>query len=689
MIKGARKDDLKQIASELNLEVNEKNTLWDIIELIKNSEPYKENSESVKEIADLVIEERKRHEQSEVEIEKLKLELEVAKAHAEIKNTSCEGESQDSLETLIKSVRTLTVKLLTKQENWGFFFSSLERAFSTKNVPEKYKAEILLNLLGERASNVITYIKDDDLSDYLKVKDIVLREFQPTPSSCLENFRKATRNHNETYIMFASRLTTNFDYYLKLRDVSDFESLKQLIVSDKLRQTLDRETASFISVRESDKWFRPDELGKEVDLYYTSRGKTTPENYAGHKNSNVRNVSNVFLSDVKSIKKRHHKTLHFHKTDEWHQPVSAERNKQENRASGDSQNRGWLADAVNAPSRGGEHSLNVNAPDFVQGSSLTFMSNNCNKQHSVLLSTAVCYLIDESGKQVCLHCLLDAGSQMSFLKRDCVEMLGLKKEKTNILVSGLNDSSIPIKSQVTAIITNENKSYVQSLNFLVVPKITAGLTPSNKFDVSIGDFSNIKLADEKFNVPERVDMLLGVEVFYELLRPGQISLPNSNLLLQNTVFGFIVSGGIPRENENVIHCGFLNQEINLDQTLKQFWEIENVESDIPKSRESILCEEHFQNNHSRDKSGRYIIKMPLKENPDCLGKSRHIALKKLNSLWNRFVKDPELLTLYSNFMHEYLELGHMYEIKEIEEKSGSYYIPHLGVFRPESKTSPP
>ncbi|GBO36917.1 hypothetical protein AVEN_99270-1 [Araneus ventricosus] len=102
MFKGAKKDDVKQIASELNLEVNEKNNLWDIIELIKNSEPYKENFESVQEIADLVIE--KRYEQSQVEIEKLKLE--VAKAQSEIKNTSCEGELQDSLETLIKSVRT-------------------------------------------------------------------------------------------------------------------------------------------------------------------------------------------------------------------------------------------------------------------------------------------------------------------------------------------------------------------------------------------------------------------------------------------------------------------------------------------------------------------------------------------------------------------------------------------------------
>ncbi|GBL99758.1 hypothetical protein AVEN_249782-1 [Araneus ventricosus] len=104
MFKGARKDDVKQIASELNFEVNEKNNLWDITELIKNSEPYKENFEPVKEIADLVIEERKRHEQTQVEIEKLKLE--VAKTQAKIKNTSCEDESQDSLETLIKSVRT-------------------------------------------------------------------------------------------------------------------------------------------------------------------------------------------------------------------------------------------------------------------------------------------------------------------------------------------------------------------------------------------------------------------------------------------------------------------------------------------------------------------------------------------------------------------------------------------------------
>lgn len=45
----------------------------------------------------------------------------------------------------------------------GLFFSSLERAFIFKNVPENYKSEIFRNLLGERAVNIITYIKDDEL----------------------------------------------------------------------------------------------------------------------------------------------------------------------------------------------------------------------------------------------------------------------------------------------------------------------------------------------------------------------------------------------------------------------------------------------------------------------------------------------------------------------------------------------
>ncbi|GFW54201.1 hypothetical protein TNCV_4372751 [Trichonephila clavipes] len=39
-----------------------------------------------------------------------------------------------------------------------------------------------------------------------------------------------------------------------------------------------------------------------------------------------------------------------------------------------------------------------------------------------------------------------------------------------------------------------------------------------------------------------MDVLLGAEIFYELLRPGQIYCGDSRLLLEEKVFGYVVSG---------------------------------------------------------------------------------------------------------------------------------------------------
>ncbi|GFW69843.1 integrase catalytic domain-containing protein [Trichonephila clavipes] len=186
-------------------------------------------------------------------------------------NTEVNCYDSSSLDSLIKSIRTHRVKIPDKPEGWSFFFLSLERAFAAKSVTDKFKPEILLNLLGEKAANIIIYLKDEDLKNYNKIKSIIHQEFEPTPQSCLENFKKATRQNCESHVQFESRLTTNWEYYLKLRDVSNFEVLKQLIVSDKMFSILDKETASHISVRQADKWFDPLTLGKEIDLFYASR----------------------------------------------------------------------------------------------------------------------------------------------------------------------------------------------------------------------------------------------------------------------------------------------------------------------------------------------------------------------------------------------------------------------------------
>ncbi|GFT14071.1 DUF1758 domain-containing protein [Trichonephila clavipes] len=110
-----------------------------------------------------------------------------------------------------------------------------------------------------------------------KLKSIVLREYQLTPRECLNSFKNAVKSSGETYIQFAARLTANFQYYCSLRKVNSFESLCDLIISDKLFETLNKETATHIGIREEEDWFRPIDLAKECDIYISSRSGSHKE----------------------------------------------------------------------------------------------------------------------------------------------------------------------------------------------------------------------------------------------------------------------------------------------------------------------------------------------------------------------------------------------------------------------------
>ncbi|GFT06515.1 integrase catalytic domain-containing protein [Trichonephila clavipes] len=181
-------------------------------------------------------------------------------------------------------------------------------------------------------------------------------------------------------------------------------------------------------------------------------------------------------------------------------------------------------------------------------------------------------------------------------------------------------------------------------------------------------------------------MLLGAEVFYELMLPGQFKMEGSNVIFQNTVFGFVVSGSTSSDAKGKEHCGFIQAADNLEHSIKKFWEIENVEADSVKTSELDICEDHFKNTHSRDDQRRYMGAMPLKEDPSCLDESRQTAIWRLNSLWKRLSRDEEYLSLYEKFLQEYEDLGHVREIKA--DGSGvSFYMPHHGVYLPKKSTT--
>ncbi|GFS59279.1 transposon Tf2-6 polyprotein [Trichonephila clavipes] len=324
MYKNALKEDLIRVVQELDGTVESTDTIVKLKTKIENSSTFESDPDFVKTLIQNCIDERVSQNEREVtseqkiELAKLQLaklekeiELQLAKNKALSLNPAAKVEEKQfetNIENMIKSIKTLSLPVPTRSENFNLFFQSLERAFLTKKINDEYKSEILINLLGERAHNVLLYIKEEELNDYEKLKSIVLREFQLTPRECLNSFKNAVKSSGETYIQFAARLTANFQYYCSLRKVNSFESLCDLIISDKLFETLNKETATHIGIREAEDWFRPIDLAKECDIYISSRSgshKEIPITY-GYTQDPFKNKSQNFKTKIKENYPQYH-----------------------------------------------------------------------------------------------------------------------------------------------------------------------------------------------------------------------------------------------------------------------------------------------------------------------------------------------------------------------------------------------
>ncbi|GFV78351.1 transposon Tf2-6 polyprotein [Trichonephila clavipes] len=318
MYKNALKEDLIRVVEDLDGTVESTDTIAILKTKIENSSTFESDPDFVKTLIQNCIDERVSRNEREVTLEKQKIELaklQLAKLEKEVELQTAKNKAlslnpaakvedkqfETNIENMINSIRTLSLPVPTRSENFNLFFQSLERAFLTKKINDEYKSEILINLLCERAHNVLLYIKEEELNDYEKLKSIVLREFQLTPRECLNSFKNAVKSSGETYIQFAARLTANFQYYCSLRKVNSFESLCDLIISDKLFETLNKETATHIGIREAEDWFRPIDLAKECDIYISSKSgshKEIPITY-GYTQDPFKNRSQNFKPKIK------------------------------------------------------------------------------------------------------------------------------------------------------------------------------------------------------------------------------------------------------------------------------------------------------------------------------------------------------------------------------------------------------
>ncbi|KYM75545.1 Galectin-4 [Atta colombica] len=99
----------------------------------------------------------------------------------------------------------------------------------------------------------------------------------------------------------------------------------------------------------------------------------------------------------------------------------------------------------------------------------------------------------------------------------------------------------------------------------------------------------------------------------------------------------------------------------LHEHVSRVWQMDDISTQSHNyTMKENICERHFLDNVSQNSQGRYIIKLPVREQMlNNIGDSRESVLKQLRGIERRFKRDPILKIQYAAFLDEYLSLGHM------------------------------
>ncbi|GFV38788.1 hypothetical protein TNCV_1983431 [Trichonephila clavipes] len=103
-------------------------------------------------------------------------------------------------------------------------------------------------------------------------------------------------------------------------------------------------------------------------------------------------------------------------------------------------------------------------------------------------------------------------------------------------------------------------------------------------------------------------------------------------------------------NTTVVKCNQvksgLKPDVVKDHSLKQFWELKSVPKDIPSKNEDELCEAIFVNSDIRNAHGRYILKLPFRDDSSVVD-SKEVALKRFYSLERKLHSNNQLKEQYT------------------------------------------
>ncbi|XP_036317395.1 uncharacterized protein LOC118732370, partial [Rhagoletis pomonella] len=186
-------------------------------------------------------------------------------------------------------------------------------------------------------------------------------------------------------------------------------------------------------------------------------------------------------------------------------------------------------------------------------------------------------------------------------------------------------------------------------------------------------------------------LVLGGDVYPQIILCGLKKNILNTLLAQETVFGWIITGRTDTTNPGTNIVSYYS-EVSLDKQLSAFLELEEIPKNKSLVEDDKYCEELYQKTTIRNNEGKYIVSLPFRKDIPgniSLGPSLKRACSQFYRNETRLAKDPYLQKEFNRVLAEYETLGHMSKITNPipADSSDNYFLPHHAVIKAESTST--
>ena len=343
-------------------------------------------------------------------------------------------------------------------------------------------------------------------------------------------------------------------------------------------------------------------------------------------------------------------------------------------------------------SKNGIQCTSFHHPLLHKSNSVNIGVASLSKSHESMLPVITANIFGPKSIQKRANVLFDSGAQISFIRQETANCLGLKGKDISVTITKVGGEEEEMKTKMYKVpVSAIDYSKKHSIKAIGIPCISDEITSVNTIEIT----KHLGLINENIRRGKGpVDLLIGID--HAHLHAGEMKQADY-IVARKSPLGWVLFGSKPEcSTSETTRVLFVSKKTSVD--LIEFWTTESMGVEVKPcvceadKLSQVEREEKIMIEQSAKKVGnQWMIPYPWKKDPNLLPDNKPQALKRLETTERRLQKSPDQALAYDKQMVDMEEMGFARKLsnEKIDHYEGPvHYISHNAVICPEKRSTP-